>query len=245
MARGTGAYDRGRLWIENQDPASRKGATIGWVRRYQAADGQLYAVLLSAYFFLTVLPLLLVYSSYLYHDPHALAMRLETRLSLGGQTAKLLDTVLAGASGHQLSAFLIAVIDLFFFGLGFGRVLQLAHARSWGLDLRKSVVADQVRYLEVLGAIALLLLVFVVQTRELRGSGAWIGWVWTSDGLRFSWASSSRRRNCCCTAASRGATSCPAPCSRLSASSCCGSSRGCCSSTGSSGTRRPTAPSGS
>jgi membrane protein len=177
MTRGSAAYDRGRLWIENQDPASRTGATIGWVRRYQAADGQLYAVLLSAYFFLTVLPLLLVYSSYLYRDPHALADRIETRMNLGGSTAKLLDTVLAGASGHQLSAALIAVIDLFFFGLGLGRVLQLAHARSWGIDLRKSVVADQIRYLEVLGAVAVLMLLFVVQAKELRGSPSWIGWV--------------------------------------------------------------------
>ena len=177
MARGTAAYDRGRLWIENQDPASRKGATIGWVRRYQAADGQLYAVLLAAYFFLTVVPLLLVYSSYLYSDPDALAKRIDARMSLGGHTATLLDTVLAGASGHKLSAALIAVIDLFFFGLGFGRVLQLAHARSWGLDLRKSVVADQMRYLEVLGAAALLLLLYVVQTKELRGSPSWVGWV--------------------------------------------------------------------
>jgi uncharacterized BrkB/YihY/UPF0761 family membrane protein len=175
--RGTDAYERGRLWIENQDPASRKGATVGWVRRYQAADGQLYAVLLAAYFFLTVVPLLLVYSSYLYRDPHALAKRLESRMSLGGSTAKLLDTVLAGASGHQLSAALIAVIDLFFFGLGLGRVLQLVHARSWGLDLRKSVVADQIRYLEVLGAVAVMMLLYVVQTKALRGDPSWIGWV--------------------------------------------------------------------
>jgi len=176
-ARGTAAYERGRLWIENQDPASRKGATIGWVRRYQAADGQLYAVLLAAYFFLTVIPLLLVYSSYLYRDPDALAERIDARMSLGGSTAKLLDTVLAGASGHKLSAALIAVIDLFFFGLGLGRVLQLAHARSWGLDLRKSVVVDQIRYLEVLGGAALLMLLFVVQTKELRGAPSWAGWV--------------------------------------------------------------------
>jgi membrane protein len=177
MARGTDVYERGRLWIENQDPASRKGATIGWVRRYQAADGQLYAVLLAAYFFLTVLPLALVFSSYLYRQPDALAKRIETRMNLGGSTAKLLDTVLAGASGHKLSAALIAVIDLFFFGLGLGRVLQLAHARSWGLDLRKSVVADQIRYLKVLGALALMILLFVVQTRALRNCPAWVGWV--------------------------------------------------------------------
>jgi len=174
--RGAAVYDRGRLWIENQDPASRKGATIGWVRRYQAADGQLYAVLLAAYFFLTVIPLLLVYSSYLYSDPEALAKRVEHRLGLEGSTSKLFETVMAGASGHKLSAALIAVIDLFFFGLGFGRVLQLTHARSWGLDLRKSVVLDQIRYLEVLGAIAGLTLLYVVQTRALRGDPSWIGW---------------------------------------------------------------------
>ena len=171
------AAERGRLWIENQDPASRKGATIGWVRRYQAADGQLYAVLLSAYLFLTLLPLLLIYSSYLYSDPEALAKRIEHRLRLEGSTSKLLDAVLQGASGHKLSAALIAALDLFFFGLGFGRVLQLAHARSWGFDLRKRAVMDQVLYLEVLGALAVMTLLFFVQTKALRGDPSWIGWV--------------------------------------------------------------------
>ena len=63
-ARGAAVAERGQLWIENQDPASRRGASIGWVRRYQAADGQLYAVLLSAYFFLTVLPVTTVQVRY-------------------------------------------------------------------------------------------------------------------------------------------------------------------------------------
>jgi uncharacterized BrkB/YihY/UPF0761 family membrane protein len=84
--------------------------------------------------------------------------------------------VLTGASGHKLSAVLIAAIDLFFFGLGFGRVLQLVHARSWGLDLRKSVVLDQLRYLEVLGGLFVLTLLFVLQTRALRGQPSWVGW---------------------------------------------------------------------
>src|SRR5437763_14080387 len=93
QTRGTAAYEHGRLWIENQAPDSRKGATIGWVRRYQAADGQLYAVLLSAYFFLTMLPVFLVAASYLYGDPHALAERIEHRLRLHGTTAALFSTV--------------------------------------------------------------------------------------------------------------------------------------------------------
>ncbi len=187
--RGTAVYDHGRLWIENQDPASRKGATIGWVRRYQAADGQLYAVLLAAYFFLTVIPLVLLESSYIYNDPHALSHRIEHRLGLEGATSQLLDSVLAGASGHKLSAALIAAVDLFFFGLGLGRVLQLVHARSWGLDLRKTVVADQVRYVEVLGALFVMTVLFVFQTRALQGDPSWIGWAldlgWVAVVLGF------------------------------------------------------------
>lgn len=175
--RGAAAYSKGRLWIENQPPQSRKGATVGWVRRYQAADGQLYAVLLTAYFFLTVVPLLLLESTYIYSDPAALAHRLEHRLDLGSATSALLTDVLTGASGHKLAAVLIAAIDLFFFGLGFGRVLQLVHARSWSIDLRKRVVADQVRYAEVLGAMAVLTCVYTLQTKALRGDAAWIGYV--------------------------------------------------------------------
>jgi uncharacterized BrkB/YihY/UPF0761 family membrane protein len=182
-------YDRGRLWIDNQDPASRKGATIGWVRRYQAADGQLYAVLLSAYVFLTFIPLVLVYTSYAYSDPAALAKRLDNRLDLGADTSKLVQTVLSGNSGHKLSVALIAVVNLFFFGLGFGRVLQLVHARSWGLDLRKRAVLDQVRYLEVLGSTAVLALVYVLQTRALAGDASWLGWaldvVWVAVLVGF------------------------------------------------------------
>src|SRR5436190_7685414 len=114
--RGKAVAERGRLWIENQEPDSRKGATIGWVRRYQAADGQLYAVLLSAYFFLTVIPVMLVAASYVYSDPTALADRIERRLGLHGQTAALFSTVMVGVGEHKLSAVAIAIIDLFFFG---------------------------------------------------------------------------------------------------------------------------------
>jgi membrane protein len=173
---GAAAAERGQLWIANQEPSSRKGATIGWVRRYQAADGQLYAVLLSAYFFLTMIPVLLVSASYAYRDPTVLAVRIEHRLGLHGQTASLFSTVMVGAGEHKLSAVAIAIIDLFFFGLGFARVYQLVQARSWGLDLRK-VITDQARYAEVLAAMVFGVMLFVVQTRELRGQPSWIGWV--------------------------------------------------------------------
>ncbi len=110
---------------------------------------------------------------------------------------------MAGTAEHKISAVLIAVLDLFFFGLGFGRVLQLAHARSWGLDLRKSVVVDQARYAEVLAALVAGVFLFVLQTKELRGDAA-------VDRLRArhrlagaaALASSSGRRACCSTTAS-------------------------------------------
>jgi membrane protein len=169
--------DRSRLWIENQDPASRKGATISWIRRYQAADGQLYAVLLSAYLFLTILPAFVVESSYIYRDPNAWAHRVEHRLGLTGETATLFHSVLVGSGDHKLSSLLIALLNLFVFGLGLGRVLQLVHARSWGLDLRKSAIRDQSLYFAVLVVLLAMTVLFLYQTKELRGEPAWIGWL--------------------------------------------------------------------
>ena len=177
QARGTGVADRGRLWIENQDPASRRGATIGWWRRYQAADGQLYAVLLSAYFFLTVLPVTLVEASYVYANPAALADHVSHRLGLTGSTAALFRTVLVGAGDHRFTSVLLAILNLAVFGLGLGRVWQLVHARSWGIDLRKNAVVDQARYASVLAGIVTMTFLFVLQTKLLRGDPPWIGYL--------------------------------------------------------------------
>jgi membrane protein len=187
--RGSAASERGRVWVESQEPASRKGATIGWLRRYQAADGQLYALLLGSYFLLTVLPVTLVAVSYVYDDPTALAHRMEHRLGLTGETATLFSSVLAGTSGHKLSGLLIAMLDIFVFGLGFARVLQLAHARAWGIDVRKRALVDQARYASVLAAMLIGVCVFVLQSRPLRGQPSWIGWlldlVWIGLLLAF------------------------------------------------------------
>jgi membrane protein len=163
------------------------------VRRYQAADGQLYAVLLSAYFFLTMVPVVLVAASYAYSDPTALAHRTERRLGLHGATADLFSNVMVGAGVHQLSAVVIAIVNLFFFGLGFPRVLQLAHSRAWRLDLGKRAVLDQARYAEVLVAMVLAALLFVAQTRILQGEPSWIGWLldvaWVAALVGFfAWA---------------------------------------------------------
>ena len=191
--RGTHYVTRGKFWVESRDPASVDGAAIGWFKRYRAADGQLYAVLLSAYFFLTLVPLLIVETSYAYKDPDALASRLGHRLHLSGSTSRLLQTVLAGTSDHKFSAALIEIINLFFFGVGFGRVLQLAHARSWGLDLRKNAWIDQGTYYGILAALVVMTAVYVLQTRLLRGSPSWIGWVLDIGWLAllvgfFTWA---------------------------------------------------------
>jgi len=176
-AKGVAVADRGRLWIENQPPDSRKGATIGWVRRYQASNGQLFAVLLSAYLMLTLLPVFLVIASYSYKDPTALADRIEHRLGLKGTTAHLFSSVMVGTGEHKLSAVLLAIINLFFFGLGFPRVLQMVHARSWGIDLGKSALSDQARYLEVLSGLVLGAALYVAQTRSLRAEPSWLGFV--------------------------------------------------------------------
>jgi membrane protein len=176
-ARAKGTAERGQLWVERQDPASSSGVTIGWFRRYAAADGQLYAVLLTAYLFLTVLPAALVIDSYLDSNPNSLADHVIHRLGLHGATETLFRSVLQGAGGHKLGASLIALGSVAFFGLGIGRVLQLAHARAWGLDVRKARIADQARYFYVLLAILVAILLYAVEGKALAGKASWIGWV--------------------------------------------------------------------
>jgi len=175
-SRAVSTAERGQQWVDERDPASRTGATVGWFRRYAAADGQLYAVLLTAYVFLTLIPAALVISSYFDRDPNALADRVVNRLGLHGATEDLFRSVLQGAGGHKLAASLIALGSVVLYGLGIGRVLQLAHARAWGLDLRKARIADQWRYLRVLLAILGAILLYVLEVRELRGEPSWIGW---------------------------------------------------------------------
>ena len=177
IERAKGHAERGKLWVDNADPASKSGATIGWFRRYAAADGQLYAVLLTAYLFLTILPATLVIDSYLDTDPNALADHVIKRLGLHGATADLFRGVLQGAAGHKLGASLIALGSVAFFGLGIGRVLQLAHAKAWGLDMRKARIMDQARYFYVLLALLVASPCSAVEAKVLAGKASWIGWV--------------------------------------------------------------------
>jgi membrane protein len=172
---GTAAAERGTRRTEARDPASRIGTAVGCVRRYRAADGQLYAVLLATYFFLTVVPIMIVEASYVYSDPSALADRVERRLGLSGATGELFHTVLVGAGTHRFLSVLLAILNLALFGIGFGRVLQLAHARSWGIDLRGNQLIDKARYLSVLFAMIALVFLFVLETKLLLGHSVWVG----------------------------------------------------------------------
>ena len=171
----TGLVERGERWAAAQDPATRLGVGTHWVRRYRQADGQLYAVLLAAYFFLTVLPVTVVQASYVSGNPDAFAARISHRLELTGPPAHFLNSVLVGAGKDQLVAVIVAIANIAIFGLGFGRVLQLAHARIWGLALQTRIT-DQGRYLSVLLALMWLTCVAMLQLRYVGDTPTLAGW---------------------------------------------------------------------
>jgi membrane protein len=82
--------------------------------------------------------------------------------------------VLVEGRAHELSSALLAIAGSLFFGLGFGRVLQLVHARAWRLDLPVRQV-DQARYGAVLVGLYALILVLLVQLRGLADTPDWTG----------------------------------------------------------------------
>jgi membrane protein len=150
---------------------------INWVRRYREADGQLYAVLLTAYVFVTLLPVAIVMETYVYGDPTALADHLVTRLSLRGPAATFVGDVITGAGSNKLGSALIAIANVVIVGLGFGRVLQLAYSRSWRLDVPSGMITDQLRYAAALFVPMGGLLLYLIQTRALEGRSSWIEWM--------------------------------------------------------------------
>jgi membrane protein len=100
--------------------------------------------------------------------------------------------VLSGSRAHELGSALFAIAGALFFGLGFGRVLQLVHVRAWQLPLRPKQ-SDQAVYATVLLGVYGLILLLLVQLNELRGSPRWIeltlsaGWIALLAGF-FVWA---------------------------------------------------------
>jgi uncharacterized BrkB/YihY/UPF0761 family membrane protein len=165
--------DRGQSWVERQDPASRRGVAIDAWRRYRAIDGPLQSVLLALYILIAVLPALLVMEEYLEANPAALANHLVHHYGLSIETASLLRGVLVQDRTHELGSALLAIASALFFGLGFGRVLQLVHVRAWRITLTTGV--DQGRYAAVLLGLYGLILLLLVQTTELGGTPSWAG----------------------------------------------------------------------
>jgi membrane protein len=172
--RVAGLSQRGRAWVERQDPGSPSGVAIGAWRRYRAVDGPLESALLSLYVLVAIIPALLVMEEYLDAHPAALANDLVHHYQLNASTAELLRNVLVQDRTHELGSALFAVAGALFFGLNFGRVLQSVHARAWQISL-PTRQSDQALYAAVLLGVYGLILVLLVQLSELRGSPSWVG----------------------------------------------------------------------
>jgi membrane protein len=165
---------RGPEWADRQEPGSAAGVASAAWRRYEAVDGPLQSALLSLYFLVAVVPALLVMEEYLETKPEALANHLIHHYGLSTETAALLRSVLVDTRTHELGSALFAIAGALFFGLGFGRVLQLVHVRAWGITLPRRQ-ADQTRYAAVLLGLYGLILLLLVQLNELAGRPSWAG----------------------------------------------------------------------
>ena len=172
---------RAREWVDRQDPGSVPGVAIGAWRRYRAVDGPLQSALLSLYVLVAVLPALLVLEEYLDANPASLANQLVQHYGLQASAAALLQDVLVHDRQHELGSALFAIAGALFFGLNFGRVLQLIHARAWKVEL-PSRASDQALYATVLLGLYGLLLLLLVQLSELKGGPGWVG-----DVLAIGW----------------------------------------------------------
>lgn len=161
------ASQRGQEWVERQHPGSRRGVAIGAWRRYRAVEGPLQTALLSLYILVAVLPALLVMEEYLDPHPNSLANSLVHHFRLNASTSELIHNVLGEGRSHELGSALIAIVSALVFGVGFGHVLQLVHARAWQVDL-KTGVADQLGYGAVLAGLYGLLMLLLLQLNELH-----------------------------------------------------------------------------
>jgi membrane protein len=180
--RVTALPERGREWADRRDPGSLSGVAVGAWRRYRAVDGPLQSALLSLYVLVAIFPALLVMEEYLDPHPAALANHLVHHYGLSAQTADLLRGVLVQDRTHELGSALLAVAGALFFGLGFGRVLQLVHARAWRVSLPNRQT-DYALYAAVLLGMYGLILLLLVQLSELKGSSSWVTWA-----LALGWA---------------------------------------------------------
>jgi uncharacterized BrkB/YihY/UPF0761 family membrane protein len=161
------AAQRGREWVERQDPGSRRGVAIGAWRRYRAVEGPLQTALLSIYILVAVLPAVLVMEEYLDPHPNSLANSIVHHYRLNASTSELVHNVLGAGRSHELGSALFAIAGALVFGVGFGHVLQLVYARAWRLDL-KTGVSDQLGYGAVLAGLYGLLVLLLVQLNDFH-----------------------------------------------------------------------------
>ena len=161
------AAQRGREWVERQDPGSRRGVAIGAWRRYRAVEGPLQTALLSIYILVAVLPAVLVMEEYLDPHPNSLANSIVHHYRLNASTSELIHNVLGAGRSHEFGSALFAIAGALVFGVGFGHVLQLVYARAWRLDL-KTGVSDQLGYGAVLAGLYGLLLLLLVQLNDFH-----------------------------------------------------------------------------
>jgi membrane protein len=166
-ARARAVAARGQAWVESRDPASKSGVAIGAWKRYRLVDGPLQSALLSLYILVAVLPAVLVMEAYLDPHPNSLANSLVHHYRLNASASELIHNVLGEGRSHELGSALIAIASALVFGVGFGHVLQLIHARAWQLDLRTGL-SDQLGYGAVLAALYGILMLLLLQLNEFH-----------------------------------------------------------------------------
>jgi membrane protein len=130
-------------------------------------EGPLQTALLSIYILVAVLPAVLVLEEYLDPHPDSLANSLVHHYRLNASTSELIHNVLGEGHSHELGSALLAIAGALVFGIGFGRVLQLVHARAWQLELRTGL-SDQVGYGAVLAGLYGLLMLLLVQLNDFH-----------------------------------------------------------------------------
>lgn len=165
--RARAAAARGQAWVDSRNPASKSGVAIGAWKRYRAVEGPLQSALLSLYILVAVLPAVLVMEEYLDPHPNSLATSFVHHYRLNASTSELIHNVLGAGRSHELGSALIAIASALVFGIGFGHVLQLVHARAWQLDLRTGV-SDQVGYVAVLAGLYTLLMLLLLQLNDFH-----------------------------------------------------------------------------
>src|SRR5262249_50938519 len=148
--------------------------------------------LLTTYTLIAVLPALVVLDEYLDSNPAALSNRLVHHFGLSKATAGLLHNVLVDTKHHELTSALIAIAGALFFGLNFGRVIQLVHSRAWGISVPKRT-SDTWRYALVLLTLYGLIFILLIQNTQLADHPSWAaltlspGWIALLT-VYFAWA---------------------------------------------------------